>query len=67
MNEQRGAAPLTLQNAKKRRIPAAVSSATKQLWGIKMSISNLPKWLIAKLGIECFGTKKTIGQGIVII
>ena len=28
MNEQRGAAPLTLQNAKKRRIPAAVSSAT---------------------------------------
>ena len=23
MNEQRGAAPLTLQNAKKRRIPAA--------------------------------------------
>ena len=28
MNEQHGAAPLTLQNAKKRRIPAAVSTVT---------------------------------------
>ena len=45
-----------------RHIPAAVSSASKQEWGIKMNISkNLPNWQLPKFR-RCDCDLNALGQ-----